>query len=479
MNFLRALVSGNKRRFRSGSYDLDLTYVTPRLIAMAFPATGLEAAYRNNIDSVARLLKEEHDGHYMVYNTSERQYDYQKFDFQVHEFPWPDHHSPPLFLLFQICHSIHSWLLSDQQNVAVVHCKAGKGRTGMVICCYLLYCGRFTDAEAALRYYASKRSKSGSGVTQPAQIRYIRYFAGILAGTLHPQPITRYLDRIVLSCCPNFDGEGNCRAYIEVLEDSGKVLLYSNQAEHHDEQFKYRHGQVTFRMPQALALSGDILVRFFHFGVLQKRQPMFRCAFYTTFVDPRYTEFSKKDLDPNSVTDDRRFDSNFTVRFEFTEQPGEPLKRTAVEGGFRAASVSDSSKLSSKDKKAKPDVFLSSNDDIWSSILSHWERDRVSSSVSSECLFGGDADDVDDVLEHFTERPVAVRRKSRRDSISKTDLGVDGSEPAPQGWDSLTHDVEDDEFSDDSDEEGDSLPAVDEGGETAEDGVVAAPIRLL
>jgi phosphatidylinositol-3,4,5-trisphosphate 3-phosphatase/dual-specificity protein phosphatase PTEN len=41
--------------------------------------------------------------------------------------------------------------------VVVVHCLAGKGRTGTAICCYLIYSARFQTATDALNYYALQR----------------------------------------------------------------------------------------------------------------------------------------------------------------------------------------------------------------------------------------------------------------------------------------------------------------------------------
>ena len=58
---------------------------------------------------------------------------------QVLDFGWPDHLAPPLERLCSICKSIDSWLNSDPRNVVVVHCKGGKGRTGMVIAGYMHY----------------------------------------------------------------------------------------------------------------------------------------------------------------------------------------------------------------------------------------------------------------------------------------------------------------------------------------------------
>jgi hypothetical protein len=47
------MVAGPKIRTKENGFDLDLTYVTDRVIAMAFPAEGLEKLYRNSINDVS------------------------------------------------------------------------------------------------------------------------------------------------------------------------------------------------------------------------------------------------------------------------------------------------------------------------------------------------------------------------------------------------------------------------------------------
>ena len=46
-DWVRALVSTNKVRLKAGDFNLDLTYITNRIIAMGFPAEGFEGMYRN------------------------------------------------------------------------------------------------------------------------------------------------------------------------------------------------------------------------------------------------------------------------------------------------------------------------------------------------------------------------------------------------------------------------------------------------
>jgi len=49
MEAIRRLVSGNRRRLHDGQYSLDLSYITPNLIAMSYPSHGFESLYRNNV----------------------------------------------------------------------------------------------------------------------------------------------------------------------------------------------------------------------------------------------------------------------------------------------------------------------------------------------------------------------------------------------------------------------------------------------
>ena len=46
--FVRKLVSQKKVRFAMKNWDLDLTYITNRIIAWGFPATGITSTYRNS-----------------------------------------------------------------------------------------------------------------------------------------------------------------------------------------------------------------------------------------------------------------------------------------------------------------------------------------------------------------------------------------------------------------------------------------------
>lgn len=42
-------------------------------------------------------------------------------------------------MINEFCENAEQWLLADGRNIVVVHCKAGKGRTGIMICALLMH----------------------------------------------------------------------------------------------------------------------------------------------------------------------------------------------------------------------------------------------------------------------------------------------------------------------------------------------------
>jgi phosphatidylinositol-3,4,5-trisphosphate 3-phosphatase/dual-specificity protein phosphatase PTEN len=142
-NILRKVVSGPKARHvdKELNVDLDLSYITDRLIIMGWPASSFEALYRNRRKDVRRFLDAKHGEKYRIYNLcpcGENSYESKEFYGAVSRYPFPDHHPPPLSLIPMFVSDVTAWLAADQENVAVIHCKAGKGRSGTMACCYML-----------------------------------------------------------------------------------------------------------------------------------------------------------------------------------------------------------------------------------------------------------------------------------------------------------------------------------------------------
>ncbi|KAM4555661.1 LOW QUALITY PROTEIN: phosphatidylinositol 3,4,5-trisphosphate 3-phosphatase TPTE2-like [Odontesthes bonariensis] len=177
----RRMISENKRRYQKDGFDLDLTYVTDRVIAMSFPSSGKQAFYRNPIKEVARFLDTKHEGHYKVYNLcSEKGYEPQFFHYKVERVFIDDHNVPSLEDMLKYTANVREWMSTDPQNIIAIHCKGGKGRTGTLVCTWLIDSDQFESAQDSLKYFGERRTDSQSskfqGVETPSQSRYVGYY---------------------------------------------------------------------------------------------------------------------------------------------------------------------------------------------------------------------------------------------------------------------------------------------------------------
>ena len=317
-SFLKSLVSQDKNRFCFDGYDLDLTYITPRIIAMGLPSTSLEALYRNNLTDVLNFFNERHPEHYKVYNLCEEKNYAPNIFYKQGYFPFQDHEAPPLNLIRPFCEDAKKFLDEDPKNVVAIHCLAGKGRTGTLISCLLLYLGELDTAADCLKYYGLMRVDNGRGVTVPSQIRYVFYFEQILRNKI-PHPIVfkkLRIRKIRLVTIPAFN---KVTFVIEnKVDDKNNVFDYNKK-----EILEENAGYIDFEVgDEGFVVCGDVKVLFYTFSMFGGKEKIFKIWFNTNFVPKDDVLEVKKDLVDKACKDKKckKFKHNFKIEVHMIDE---------------------------------------------------------------------------------------------------------------------------------------------------------------
>ena len=194
-SLLRQIVASP--RARHDETGLDLCYVTDDIIAMSGPSQAYpQLAYRNPLDKLVAFLDKEHGEQWAIweFRAEGTGYPDDAVYNRIRHYPWPDHHPPPFKLVPLIMDSMKEWLGpgssgskdagdtvdkptdKDSKRIVVVHCKAGKGRSGTMACSYLIAQRGWSVDDALARFTTRRmRPQFGLGVSIASQLRWIGY----------------------------------------------------------------------------------------------------------------------------------------------------------------------------------------------------------------------------------------------------------------------------------------------------------------
>ncbi|RXM37119.1 Tensin-3 [Acipenser ruthenus] len=265
--------------------ELDLTYITERIIAVSFPTACSEETYLHNLQDVTRMLKSKHADNYLIMDVG-----------------WPDLHAPPLDKMCTICKAMESWLNSDSHHVVVIHCKGSKGRIGVVISSYIHFTNISASADQALDRFAMRKffDDKVSTLMQPSQKRYVQFLSGLLTGSMKMNASPLFLHYVVLHGIPSFDSIGVCRPFLKIYQ--GMQPMYTSGIYNVGLENQSR---ICIALEPAQLLKGDIMVKCYHKKFRSAtREVVFCLQFHTSSVQGYGLVFGKEELD-NANKDDR------------------------------------------------------------------------------------------------------------------------------------------------------------------------------
>ncbi|XP_065410059.1 auxilin isoform X11 [Chrysemys picta bellii] len=242
--------------------ELDISYVTSRIIVMSFPAEGVELGFRNHIEDVRTFLDSRHPDHYTVFNLSQKSYRSAKF-----------------------------------------HNRDGRAASAVLVSAMFCFCHLFSSPIPAIQLLNSKRPGIG---LWPSHRRYLGYICDLIAEKpIHPhcKPLT--IKSVSLSPVPCFNKQRNgCRPFCDILIGETRIFTTSQEYERMKE-FRMQEGKVL--IPLGVTVHGDVVLSVYHMrstigGRLQAKMTntqIFQIQFHTGFIALGTTmlKFTKPELD--------------------------------------------------------------------------------------------------------------------------------------------------------------------------------------
>jgi hypothetical protein len=217
-------------------------------------------------------------------------------------------------------------LALDPVHVVVIHCLAGHGRTGVVICCVLFYEGLVPDSKAAFELFAQKRSRVAKAVGHPSQIRYVQYAEQHLL-SIAGRPSHRYIfgparEKVlglvhITNLLPN---QGADRFQMIVFNDQFDPIFNSSWFECPDVV-----PGISLKYTPNVVLAGDFTVKVY-VGQKGMTKPipkeLMRCSLNTDFVPPGGIVLPKAEVDgPHSDKTHVKFDARMAMLILLTPAP--------------------------------------------------------------------------------------------------------------------------------------------------------------
>uniref|UniRef100_A0A7N8XQV0 Tensin 3 n=1 Tax=Mastacembelus armatus TaxID=205130 RepID=A0A7N8XQV0_9TELE len=137
--------------------QIDLTYITERVITTYCPPECTEKTYLHNLHEIILMLQSKHGHNYMLINLSQKNEALTQMNHKVLDAGWVDRLAPNLDQIISVCTMLENWLQTNPRNVVVLHCRGGKGRLGVLVASYIHFTNMSASADLSLDHFAMRR----------------------------------------------------------------------------------------------------------------------------------------------------------------------------------------------------------------------------------------------------------------------------------------------------------------------------------
>ena len=232
-------------------------------------------------------------------------------------------------MLFRICIDMEDWLAKDPENVAVVHCYDGTGRTMMVCAAFMRWAGWFATTRESLDVCLSRRNLPMAAML-PSQLRFLDYFNSIMEGEKVSAAPLR-ISRVTLTNVPDMEN-GSCSPFIEIFNQNKIVYAsYRKGSKTKGVVAPLNKDETVVWKPDAVVI-GNVFVRVRHACSVGAPETVFRVQFHTGFVKLFKIELNAKEMDASvSLSDSMTLQFDFLpVETQETLEMGDPIEDQLV-----------------------------------------------------------------------------------------------------------------------------------------------------
>ena len=268
-----------------------------------------------------------------------------------------DHNPPEFEQLVQFVGRAQAFIDGNKTSVLAIHCKGGKGRTGVFVCAWLCFT-QFSDThEMAMSHFADRRTGHGAkhtqGVGGASQRRYLKYFDEALRVGGYRRPTIRLL-KIRMHTCPHMDRDGGCDPWLTIEEGGTKkfcsldTIVSPRRSERSlasPTSFKkkpprkvapnMRKGEALREFDVNIDVTGDIRIVLYDQDAMRDEVACF-LWFHTAFISQKTTTFTKDQIDMACHDPKCKvFDAAFKLEFVFEDVPSEKERHSSVDAPKR------------------------------------------------------------------------------------------------------------------------------------------------
>ncbi|XP_053679753.1 cyclin-G-associated kinase [Anopheles nili] len=292
--------------------DLDMSYITQRIIVMPCPSEGIESAYRtNHIEDVKVFLDSRYQPTKLsVYNLVPRNScprlppPVRTVDvgFIYAPVPAQSGKAPLLTALYSLVEDIYGFLSADPKTVVIIQSPdCGRALAATVVCALLIYASMVTEPEDAMQMFAIKRIPPN---LRPSELRYLYYLGDIVRSVPHLphyKPVT--LVSLAVSPVPRMTkARDGCRMYVEVAT-ADRTIFCTLQDYERMRLYHMSEGKIALAMN--VTVCGDVTISLYHarnaLGGMGRPQGLKICQlqFHTGYIPEEETliNYDRSELD--------------------------------------------------------------------------------------------------------------------------------------------------------------------------------------